>query len=295
MAGEPTIRDVAKKAGVSTATVSNVLHGKRRKVSTKTRDNVLLAVRELRYRPSAVAQERSDATLNIGVFLPPFDHLPLRGDNRRKFVIDGFVEAALLQGHYPTFFSPQGWQDLNRALRELYDGRCDGAVFLDHHSDEVTEALELRGGKIVRAATAGLAEDPETFGFNLEQGAEDLLQRLARKGAKKVAYLYEPEHETLSQLIESLCPQNDLAFASQEPDTEIAGGAVLLTRTYEQAQAARQNHGKPVASLFDDPDSVPEFVTLRGDYRQLGAAALSQLSPEAEGQTTRRFPLELVG
>ena len=45
-----TIRDVAKKAGVSIATVSRVLNGSS-KVSEKTREKVLKAVRELGYSP----------------------------------------------------------------------------------------------------------------------------------------------------------------------------------------------------------------------------------------------------
>lgn len=295
MSEEPTIRDVAKKAGVSTATVSNVLHGKLRKVSTKTRDHVLLAVRELRYRPSAVSQERGDATLNIGVFLPSFDHLPLRGDNRRKFVIDGIVEAALLQGHYPTFFSAQGWQDLNRALRELYDGRCDGAVFLDYSSDEVTGALQSRGAKIVQVATASLPVDPKTFGFDVQAGAERLIQRLAETGHKRLAYLCEPEHPSLAQMLERTCKENGLDFGCQSPNEQLPQGACGLARTYEQAQALRLEHGVPVASLFDDPSLEPEFMSLRGDYRNLGAAAMGDLLPENNEETTRRFPLEIAG
>jgi len=50
-----TIKEVAEKAGVSTATVSLVLHNKRR-ISEETRKKVLKAVRELNYHPSQVAR-----------------------------------------------------------------------------------------------------------------------------------------------------------------------------------------------------------------------------------------------
>ena len=48
-----TISDVARRAGVSTATVSRVISGATR-VRPATREEVLAAVRELGYRPSGI-------------------------------------------------------------------------------------------------------------------------------------------------------------------------------------------------------------------------------------------------
>ena len=64
-----TIRDVAQKAGVSTATVSLVLHNKRR-ISEETRRRVLKAVQELNYHPSQMARGLvMKQTGNIGFVL----------------------------------------------------------------------------------------------------------------------------------------------------------------------------------------------------------------------------------
>lgn len=62
-----TIRDVAKRAGVSTATVSHVLNNTRF-VSEETRATVLQAIRELNYHPSAIARSLSTRkTQTIGM------------------------------------------------------------------------------------------------------------------------------------------------------------------------------------------------------------------------------------
>jgi len=50
-----TLRDVAQRAGVSSATVSRVLAG-RPHVSDETRRRVLAAVKDLDYRPDRVAR-----------------------------------------------------------------------------------------------------------------------------------------------------------------------------------------------------------------------------------------------
>jgi len=65
-----TIKDVAKLAGVSIATVSNVLNGGRY-VSPELRSAVLQAVRTLGYVPNGVAQSlRSRKTQTLGLIVP---------------------------------------------------------------------------------------------------------------------------------------------------------------------------------------------------------------------------------
>ena len=64
-----TIKDVAKRAGVSTATVSLVVHNHNR-ISAKTRARVLKAIRELDYHPSRSARGLvSKQSGNIGFIL----------------------------------------------------------------------------------------------------------------------------------------------------------------------------------------------------------------------------------
>ncbi len=64
-----TIKEVAKKVGVSTATVSLVLHGNSR-ISPETRKRVLKAVEELDYQPSQLARGLVlQRTGNIGFVL----------------------------------------------------------------------------------------------------------------------------------------------------------------------------------------------------------------------------------
>jgi LacI family transcriptional regulator len=69
-----TIADVARRAGVSTATVSRVLagHGRAR---TETKERVYAAARELGYRPSRVARSlRQRATRTIGLIVTDIEN-----------------------------------------------------------------------------------------------------------------------------------------------------------------------------------------------------------------------------
>ncbi len=66
----PTIKDVAAKAGVSTATVSHVLNDKGR-AGAKTRDKVMAAVRALNFRPNGnAAALRNRKSKLVGLVVP---------------------------------------------------------------------------------------------------------------------------------------------------------------------------------------------------------------------------------
>jgi len=88
-----TIKDVARRAGVSIATVSNVINGTRF-VSSELQQRVRKAAEELGYQPSAVGRGlRKGKSYSIGVLLP---------DPRNQFfqiVAEGIEEQAELHRH----------------------------------------------------------------------------------------------------------------------------------------------------------------------------------------------------
>ena len=70
-----TIRDVARRAGVSSSTVSQVLNGRSGWASAETSRRIMAAARELRYRPSAIARGLVLArTGTFGVVIPSLVH-----------------------------------------------------------------------------------------------------------------------------------------------------------------------------------------------------------------------------
>lgn len=69
----PTIADVARRAGVSTMTVSNVFNGRGQRVSKATQEHVLETASELGYRVNLAARHlRTGRTGTIGLAVPDF-------------------------------------------------------------------------------------------------------------------------------------------------------------------------------------------------------------------------------
>jgi LacI family transcriptional regulator len=127
------IQDVARAAGVSTATVSHVLNGTRR-VSQATRVRVEAAIEALHYRPSAVARGLSTrSTQTIGILVAditnPFYASVVRG-----------VEETLLAHGYGLIVCNTGESEEREAaaLKMLVAKRVDGLIVAPtgQHQDE---------------------------------------------------------------------------------------------------------------------------------------------------------------
>ena len=70
-----TIETVARKVGVSAATVSYALSGKR-KISPEVKEKILQAMKELDYRPSITARNlASKKTWTVGFFASPTQNI----------------------------------------------------------------------------------------------------------------------------------------------------------------------------------------------------------------------------
>lgn len=84
------ICDIAEELGLSTATVSNVIHGKTNKVSDETVQRVTALLEERQYIPSmaGILLARNSSGI-IGVFVN--DHPKYAGHTLR----DGFIASAL--------------------------------------------------------------------------------------------------------------------------------------------------------------------------------------------------------
>lgn len=118
-----TIFDVARHAGVSITTVSHALSGNR-PVAEATRVRIERAIRELNYRPNALARElRSDRSHMVALIIPditnPYYPTLARG-----------MQDGLLSGGYQLFVcSTDGHEEQERNfLTDSLQRRVDGVA-----------------------------------------------------------------------------------------------------------------------------------------------------------------------
>jgi LacI family transcriptional regulator len=183
-----TIKDVAKAAGVSTATVSRVLSGKS-PVSEEARNRVLSAVESLEYRPNALARSlREETTQTLGLVVSnvmnPFFTAVARA----------VEDAANAKGYSVILCNA----DEDPEKEELYldvllQKRVDGLIISPsrNHSSGLL--------RIVRAGIPMIFVDRSTDGLDIpvirvdgRKAIEELVEYLVRLGHERLAIISGP-------------------------------------------------------------------------------------------------------
>jgi LacI family transcriptional regulator len=132
VADRPNVYAVARRAGVSTATVSRVLAGRER-VLPDTRDKVLTAIAELGYVPSGAAKDLAARRTGVlGLCFPDLvvDQDIVQNDSGYWYdeVIRGMERSARRRG-YAVLIAASHHSDDGRLVLSIA-GRCDGLVVL---------------------------------------------------------------------------------------------------------------------------------------------------------------------
>lgn len=175
-AGEPTLTDVARRAGVSVSTASQA-YTRRRPVAQETRRRVFGAAAELGFRPVHGAPA-------VGVVIRPSEAVSGFAFGTATFSnLAGAVAVACLNHGWSVFTA--------RCADEVLEQvpRLDGCVVLyPHVGDEALETLTR-----LAVPTVSLDPDPGTDSFRWWSGADyrvampRLLDHLAANGAGSVA------------------------------------------------------------------------------------------------------------
>lgn len=118
-----TIKDVAKRAGVSIATVSHIINGTK-SVTPKTRERVLRAIEELNYTTNQTAKSFKTGRKNIIAFI-----VPDISNNYFSNIIEALEEKLANSGYHLILTNTKESKEREiQQLRYLTSGIADGIV-----------------------------------------------------------------------------------------------------------------------------------------------------------------------
>jgi LacI family transcriptional regulator len=185
----PSLKDVARAAGVSVTTVSRLLNGSL-DLPSKTKKRIEDAIRDLNYQPNPHARRlsrgRSDT---IGLVVP---------DIANPFfatLVAAVEEAANSKGLAVSLYATLNRPGREVAYLELIErNHVDGLIFVTNHPDDGRLALLInRTGKVVIAdEDVPGARVPKLFCDN-ERGGYLAGQHLAENGHRNVLFVGGPE------------------------------------------------------------------------------------------------------
>lgn len=180
-----TIRDVARHAGVSIATVSRALRGSEL-VHPDTRERVAAAAQELRFTPSALgrflAEGRHAAN---GIVFPD-----LSGPYYAEVVL-GYEEVAATLGRSVLILSTHNRDSADAMVLDLA-GRVDGlAIFGRTVHDDVVSKVVDRGVPVVLMARPEVA-GADGVRTESQQSIKALIDHLLAHGYRDLAFVGDP-------------------------------------------------------------------------------------------------------
>jgi DNA-binding LacI/PurR family transcriptional regulator len=334
MGSKPTIRDVAKRAGVSIATVSYVLNDSSEEViSEPAKQRVWTAVRALNYhRAAAAVNLATKRTRNIGVFL-------YRGQSDvtnpfYSFVIQGIIREAM-DRDYNLLFSYveskyQGTRDLPKIIREanvagvlfvgriyprmVYDIRDSGvAVLAIDHNPRIKRVASVqidnrRGGELAAKHLVDLGHRQFAFvGYvthaaSVVERCEGFLQELERAGVVRAARRQVVRCDDFT-FNEGRARSRDLLATSKDVTAIFCGNDEVAAGVLRAIHEIGRSVPRDVSVVgFDDIIMAnytdPPLTTISVGKEQMGRQATARLIELVEGKRADALeeiaPVELV-
>jgi DNA-binding LacI/PurR family transcriptional regulator len=189
----PTIRDVARQAGVSHQTVSRVING-REDVLPKTRALVEAAIEQMGYRPSAIARSMARGHTHTLACISP---------NLTDYTFASVIEGAEMEARQHSYFmltsSAADADDFHELVDELVGHRyIDGLIVINPYSDNRFKHIP-ENFPVVFVGARSHGKDISSVCLDDEKVAYDATRHLISLGHTNIAMVTGPMEEDCSQ------------------------------------------------------------------------------------------------
>jgi LacI family transcriptional regulator len=296
----PTIQDVAREAGVSKMTVSNVLNGHRDRVSPATIARVMEVVGRLGYVPNATARSLSARRSNIVALVFPGrdgrdagEVVPLTNPHDSLFLSE--VESHVTRaGLYLMVHSVNSVESTANSLRSW---NVDGAIFLGTRADEVAALHAAYEAPMVFIDNHGTSSHISNVGIEDRLGGHLAGRHLIEAGHRRIGFV-GPRCDAGFDAAVTAAQQ--VLAAPQRPTAVFATADIIAAGLLKGFVRA----GYPVPGQisiigFDDLEVgrhvTPEITTLHQDIPGKAMAAVEVLLAQLAQWPTIRSERRVLG
>ena len=182
------IYDVAAAAKVSLATVSRVMN-KPEKVNPETRERVLRVIKELGYRPNAIARGlASRKSTTVGVITSDVSRAST------SQLLGGIMDIAKQYDYALKLFSLLDGDNPNDVIKTVVSEQVDGILFLNDELEEKELSLVINSIKdaqipLVLCNVVYEDEDVPTVAIDYEKATFEITDALLNEGKKDVYFI----------------------------------------------------------------------------------------------------------
>jgi DNA-binding LacI/PurR family transcriptional regulator len=301
-----TINDVAKRAGVSPKTVSNVINV-RPHVREETRSRVLQAVAELGYHPDIAARSMVTKRRNLIGFML-WDILNPAYTEMVEIIVAKARDAGYMVILGNVARDPTEEEQLATLLIER---RVDGAILASTSKDsDVPNRLMAAGVPVVLVSRYSDNSSADYVGVDNQGGGYLVTQHLLRVGHERIAFIRGAESASTSRDREAGYRSALEDHGIQYEPALVAEGGYTSRGAYEATHRLLTLRGRPTAlvcandvmaisaidAVCDAGLRVPEDVAVTGfdDIAMAGSRCLGLTTVRAEMNRMAREAVNLL-
>ncbi|MGD6843137.1 LacI family DNA-binding transcriptional regulator [Bacillus infantis] len=185
-----TIKDIAKMAGVSVATVSRVIN-KSKPVNSEIKEKVERVIRETQFRPNALARGLISKSTNlIGVIFPQINYTSAE-------LINGIEEVANRNGYNIILSNTRLDPEMELKSLEIFrDKQVDGIILSAIHTTERHVKL-IKENKIPVVVVGQKMSEHHIPWVDVDNYAPvtEMVRYLVRCGHEKIGMIHGPLHD----------------------------------------------------------------------------------------------------
>ncbi|MEM7801873.1 MAG: LacI family DNA-binding transcriptional regulator [Chloroflexota bacterium] len=270
MSDKITITDVARKAGVSLSTVSNLLNGRSKRMRPSTEQRILEAIEVLGYTPNQAARQlKTGQSAIIGLIVPSVAN-PFYGIFARH------VESAALKLGYQVLLGNSD-RDPEREYKyaeELWGYGVRGLIFgssliqLSHFDNLISRGLHVVAFERPTQEDDGTRID--SVGIDNRLAARLAVKHLLSLGHRRIGFLSGPI-QTVSRLDRLNGYQSALSEAGIESDPNLIWQFAPTVNSYGDAEAV--DLGRQGTQELLSRENPPTAIFAINDMVAFGAYA----------------------
>ena len=270
------IKEMAKLAGVSCATISRVLNDSGY-VKEDTRKKVMEIIREYNYTPNMIARSLSSKdSFNIGIIIPNV------GEKQYGKILEGAAKETAKHGYSLVFMDSENDQKTEKKwLEEVKNQHMKGLVLVPVCS----ENKELRGAlqELEEQGTAVVLTEKDVKNAGMDgvfadefRGAYEGICRLVEKGCKKIAIILgQPEMDVVTEERYRGCLQ-------ALEDNGISGAEKMVLREAEDLSRVFQGKKLPDAFLALNQIAADQCIRELFKCKKVGMEKIIFMGMDAE-------------
>ena len=318
-----SIKDVARKAGVSISTVSRMMAGSGY-VSEETRERVQAAVTELGYRPNRIAQSlREQRSRVIGLVVSDIQN-PFFGELCRA--VESFAHAKGLCVFICNTDEDAAKEE--RYLELMMQEQVAGVIISPSHQGAARLAALTKAGIPVVTVDRREGRNLDAVLIDNQDAARQLTARVTRGGYQRIAGIFGAHSFTAGERLagfeaalaeagqhahrvlrvpafeaEGRAAMESLLNDPNPPDAVVCSSALIATGAYRALHAAGIALGTDFGfTCFDDPGwatfVTPALTVIRQPAALMGESAaellLKRIAEPARSPSVLRLQGELV-